>query len=52
MMMQRSGVILSLTATPGGRSAGSPDLKPFKKAIANDPEKAGSLLRKWKRIPC
>ncbi len=83
MMKQGSGVILSLTATPGGlgyamvggfgpacaamesfsrdlaaevgvhgvrvvniRSAGSPDSRPFKEAIANDPEKAGSFIKK------
>jgi len=85
MTAQRSGVILSLTATPGGvgyamvggfgpacaamesfsrdlaaevgvygvrvvniRSAGSPDSRPFKEAVANDPERAGSFLKKMK----
>ena len=83
MMMQGSGVILSITVTPGGlgyamvggfgpacaamesfsrdlaaevgvhrvrvvniRSAGSPDSRPFKEAIATDPEKAGAFIRK------
>jgi len=83
MMKQRSGAILSLTATPGGlgyamvggfgpacaamesfsrdlasevgaygiravniRSAGSPDSRPFKEAMANDPDRAGSFLNK------
>jgi 3-oxoacyl-[acyl-carrier protein] reductase len=85
MMKQRSGAILSLTATPGGlgyamvggfgpacaamesfskdlasevgahgirvvniRSAGSPDSRPFKEAMANDPERAGSFIKKMK----
>jgi 3-oxoacyl-[acyl-carrier protein] reductase len=85
MMKQRSGVILSLTATPGGigyplvggfgpaccaieglstnlaaelgphgvrvvniRSAGSPDSRPFREAIAQDPDGARDFLEKMK----
>ena len=85
MTAHGSGVILSITATPGGvgyamvggfgpacaamesfsrdlaaevgvygvrvaniRSAGSPDSRPFKEAVAHDPERAGSFLKKMK----
>ena len=85
MSKQRSGVILSLTATPGGigyplvggfgpaccaiealsrnlaaelgpqgvrvvniRSAGSPDSRPFREAIAQDPEGTRAFLDKMK----
>jgi 3-oxoacyl-[acyl-carrier protein] reductase len=85
MLPRRSGVILSLTATPGGlgyplvggfgpaccaieafstnlaaelgphgirvvniRSAGSPDSRPFREAIAADGEKARTFLEKMK----